>query len=153
MAEPLTNAILASILHLVRWDLAENRRVPPRRASPRWVPPHRLLHVSSTIAPAGADQGRRHPPIVSADEAITTKITRAVATRTATATIQYTLHPKDASRPWTVGWTTGRHHPVSGRTSENPYNRRRKKGVTGGGASDKGHSGSLDHRLTGNTIS
>jgi hypothetical protein len=39
MAGPLTNAILASILHLIRCDLAENRRVPPRRAPPSWVPP------------------------------------------------------------------------------------------------------------------
>jgi hypothetical protein len=39
-----------------------------------------------------------------------------------------------------------------GRPSENPYNRRRKKGVIGGGAFDKRHIGSLDHRPTDNTI-
>jgi hypothetical protein len=48
MAELLTNASLASILHLIRHDLARNRRVPPRRAPPRWVPPRwdpaRRLH-------------------------------------------------------------------------------------------------------------
>jgi hypothetical protein len=41
MAEPLTNAILASILHLIRWDLTGNGIVPPCRAPPRWIPPRR----------------------------------------------------------------------------------------------------------------
>jgi hypothetical protein len=41
MAKPLTNVILASILHLIWRDLVENRRVRPRRAPPCWVPPRR----------------------------------------------------------------------------------------------------------------
>jgi hypothetical protein len=51
MTEPFTNVILASILHLIRRDLAENRRVPPHRAPPRWVPPRR----------APTRQRRHHP--------------------------------------------------------------------------------------------
>jgi hypothetical protein len=43
MVEPLTNTILASILHLIRRELARNRRVPPRRAPPRWVHPCQAL--------------------------------------------------------------------------------------------------------------
>jgi hypothetical protein len=92
-------------------------------------------------------------PSVPVDGAITTKITWVVTARTATATIRYTLHPKDASRPWAAGRTTGGHHPIhGGRPSENPYNRRRKKGVADGEAFDKSHDGSLDHRSIGNTI-
>jgi hypothetical protein len=41
MAEPLTNVILASILHLIQQDLIGNGRAPPHRAPPHWVPPHR----------------------------------------------------------------------------------------------------------------
>jgi hypothetical protein len=41
MAEPLTNAILASILHLIRRDLAEDGRFAPRRAPLRWALLHR----------------------------------------------------------------------------------------------------------------
>jgi hypothetical protein len=51
MAKPLTNAILASIMHLIWRDIVGNRRVPPRRAPLRWVPPHQAL----------ARQQRRHP--------------------------------------------------------------------------------------------
>jgi hypothetical protein len=40
MAEPLTNVILASILHLIRQDLSGDGRVAPRRAPLRWAPPH-----------------------------------------------------------------------------------------------------------------
>jgi hypothetical protein len=40
MAKPLTNVILASIMHLIRRDIVGNRRVLPRRAPLRWVPPH-----------------------------------------------------------------------------------------------------------------
>jgi hypothetical protein len=43
MVEPLTNAILASILHLIRRDLTENQRAALRRAPPHWVPPCRAL--------------------------------------------------------------------------------------------------------------
>jgi hypothetical protein len=119
MAEPLTNVILVSILHLIRRDLTRNRRVPPR-----WVPPRRAPTCQRRRRPVGADQGRQHRPLSTADGAITTKITQAVAARTATATIRYTLHPKDTSRPWAAGRTTGGHHPVhGGQTSENPYNR------------------------------
>jgi hypothetical protein len=46
MDEPLTNAILASILHLIQRDLAGNRIAPPH-----WVPPRR----------DPAHQQRRHP--------------------------------------------------------------------------------------------
>jgi hypothetical protein len=45
MAEPLTNAILASILHLIRRDLTGNRRVPPRRR------PHRSRQRAATPPP------------------------------------------------------------------------------------------------------
>jgi hypothetical protein len=41
MTKPLTNTILALILHLIQCDLTENQRVPPRRAPPCWVPPCR----------------------------------------------------------------------------------------------------------------
>jgi hypothetical protein len=51
MAEALTNAILASTLHLIRRDLIGNGRVPPHRAPPRWIPPHR----------APARRQRHHP--------------------------------------------------------------------------------------------
>jgi hypothetical protein len=109
---------------------------------------------AASLPPQERTKGGDTTLTVPADGAITTKITRAVAAQTATTTIWYTLHPKDASRPWVVGRTTRGHHPVhDGQTSENPYNRRRKKGVAGGGASDKGHDRSLDHRPTDNTIS
>jgi hypothetical protein len=38
MAEPLTNVILASLLHLIRRDLTENQRAPPHWVPPRWAP-------------------------------------------------------------------------------------------------------------------
>jgi hypothetical protein len=39
MSEPLTDAILASILHLIWRDLTGNGRVPSRRAPLCWSPP------------------------------------------------------------------------------------------------------------------
>jgi hypothetical protein len=62
MTEPLTNAILASILHLIWRDLVKNRRVPPRRALPHWVRPHRAPTHRWHHRPAGADQWQRHHP-------------------------------------------------------------------------------------------
>jgi hypothetical protein len=41
MVEPLTNAILASILHLILRDLTRNRRAPQHRAPPCRAPAHR----------------------------------------------------------------------------------------------------------------
>jgi hypothetical protein len=41
MVEPLTNAILASILHLIRRDLIGDRRAPPHWVPPHWVPVRR----------------------------------------------------------------------------------------------------------------
>jgi hypothetical protein len=53
MVEPLTDAILASILHLIRRDLIGNRRAPPH-----WAPPRRALALGVTDASIGKDRGR-----------------------------------------------------------------------------------------------
>jgi hypothetical protein len=93
-------------------------------------------------------------PSVSADGAITTKITRVVTPGPPLPPFGTPYIPKtqvDLGR--LAGRTTGGHHPIhGGRPSENPYNRRRKKGVADGEAFDKSHDGSLDHRPIGNTI-
>jgi hypothetical protein len=47
--------------------------------------------------PQEQTKGCNTTPSVPIDGAITTKITRIVVVRTTTATIRYTLHPKDAS--------------------------------------------------------
>jgi hypothetical protein len=146
MAEPLTNAILASILHLIRRDLAENERAPPRRASLRWVPPRRAPARRWHRHPTGADQGQQHRPCSTGSWNHRHQDHPGNPARAAIATIWCTLHTKDTSRPWAVGRTTGGHHFVhGGQTSKNLCNRRRRKGVAGGRAPNKGHDGSLDH--------
>jgi hypothetical protein len=61
MAEPLTDAILASILHLIWRDLARNGRTPPCRAPPRRAPArprHRRPRRSGQRAATPAPQYR-----------------------------------------------------------------------------------------------
>jgi hypothetical protein len=100
MAEPLTNAILASILHLIRRDLTENGRVPPRRAPPRWIPPRAASYTPATPSPPQErTKGGNAAPTVLAHGTITVKSIRAISIRAIAVTIWYTLHPKDASRP------------------------------------------------------
>jgi hypothetical protein len=96
--------------------------------------------------PQERTKGGDTAPTVPAYGTVTAKSTRAVTAQATTAIVWHTLHPKITSRSWAAGWTTGGHHSFnSGRTRKNPCNRRIRKGVTGGGAPDKGHNGSLDH--------
>jgi transposase InsO family protein len=142
MVEPLTNVIIASILHLIQRDLAENGRAPPHSAPLRWAPPRQAPTTSvAPTPPQERTKGDGTAPSVPAHGAITTKSTRAVATRATAATVRCALHQKITSRPWAAGGATGgRHYFHDGRTKKNPCNRRTRKGVTSGGAPDKGHS-------------
>jgi hypothetical protein len=93
------------------------------------------------MSPQERTKGDDTAPTVLTHGAITTKITRVIAARAADATVQHALHPKDTSRPWAVGQTTGGHHSIHGGwTGENPCNRRTRKGVTSGGTPDKGYN-------------
>jgi hypothetical protein len=98
MSEPLTNAILASILHLIQRDLTGNGRVPPRRAPPRWVPPRRAPAHWQHRAPQERTKGGDTAPTVPAHGTVIAKNTRAVTGWATAATIWHTLHPKITSR-------------------------------------------------------
>jgi hypothetical protein len=154
MAKPLTNDILASILYLIRRDIIRNEWVPPRRAPPRWVPPHwasacRRHHHPRRSGPRARDT----TPTVLTHGTVTIKGTREVAAWATTAIVWHTLHPTITSWSWTAGRATGgRQFFHGGHTKKNPCNRRIRKGVIGGGAPDKGHGRSFDHRLTGYTL-
>jgi transposase InsO family protein len=90
--------------------------------------------------PQERTKGDDTAPTLPANRAITTKITQASTTRVAAATVRCALHPKITSRSWAVGRTTGGHHSIhGGQTKKNPYNRRRRKGVTGGETLNKGY--------------
>jgi hypothetical protein len=83
------------------------------------------LGFCTSATPQERTKGGDAAPTVPTDGAITTKITWAAAARTATATIQCTLHPKVTSRSWAIGQTTGGLHLIhGGRASKKPYNRR-----------------------------
>jgi hypothetical protein len=63
MAEPLTNAILASILYLIRRDLTGNGRVPPRRAPSHWAPTRRQCHHPHKSGPRAATPPPQYRPM------------------------------------------------------------------------------------------
>jgi hypothetical protein len=132
MTEPLTNAILASILHLIWRDLAGNRRVPPCRAPPRWVPSRR----------APTRRRRRHPCISRPRVATPPPQYRPMEPMPLRVPEQSLLEPPlpqfgvpyiprsqvDLGR--LAGPPEGATPIHGGHTKwQNPYNRRRKKGV------------------------
>jgi hypothetical protein len=81
-----------------------------------------MLMMSSP--PQERTKGGDVAPAVPTYGTVTAKSTRAVSARATAATIWYTLHPKDASRPWEIGRTTRGHHSIhGGRTSESTYKR------------------------------
>jgi hypothetical protein len=126
MAEPLTNVIVASILHLGSTLLGSS-----------------MLDSCTSAAltsPQEQTKGDDTAPIVPANGAITTKSTRAVDALAVAATVRCALHPKVTGQPWAAGRATGGHHSIhGGRNKKNLYNRRGRKGVTGGGTPNKGY--------------
>jgi hypothetical protein len=62
MVEPLTNVILASILHLIQRDLAGNGRFPIRK-TPCQVPAHRRCRRPRRSGPRGATPPPQYQPM------------------------------------------------------------------------------------------
>jgi hypothetical protein len=93
MTEPLTNTILASILHL-----------DPSR--PRWKPTKTGSSSLSSTTPHSSG-GTKGDVIVPADRTIAATLLHA-----ATATLWYTLHNKHINGSRALDQTTGRHHSI-----------------------------------------
>jgi hypothetical protein len=106
-----------------------------------------FLHIRLLLVGSAVALTRANHPTVLAHGIVATKSTWAVASQATAATVWRTLHPKITSQSWAAGQAIGGRHSIhGGRIKKNHFNRRRRKGVIGGGAPDKGHGWSLDHR-------
>jgi hypothetical protein len=128
MVEPLTNAILAFILHLFGETLSGMEGLLHADLLHTGFPHVGLLLLGSTDAPAGTDQGRRHCPHSTGPWNRRHQDHPGRLCLGRVATVRCALHPKVTSRPRAVGRTIRGYHSIHGDHQEEPLQQKEEGG-------------------------